>query len=121
VEFLSKVIPTLKNYALEVARVRSLDAGSAVVELRSEDSPMSTAFGAGFPEVLLVDFDARWRDRTARHLHQAAAGPSLTSRESAGRWSSSRAGHGETLRVARQSARARRLGGGAELEGTSIG
>jgi hypothetical protein len=55
VEFLSKVIPTLKNYELEVARVRSLNAGSAVVEL-SEFADVD-GVRREFPEVLLVDFD----------------------------------------------------------------
>ena len=55
VEFLSKVIPTLKNYDLKVTRVRTLNTDSAVVEL-SEFADVD-GVRREFPEVLLVDFD----------------------------------------------------------------
>jgi len=55
VEFLSRVIPTLRNYELRVRRARRLDADSAVVEL-SEIVDVS-GVRTEFPEVLLFDFD----------------------------------------------------------------
>ena len=56
VEFLAKVVPRMKNYGLEVSRVRLLGAASAVVEL----SEFADVDGERreFPEVLLFDFDA---------------------------------------------------------------
>ena len=57
VEFLSKVIPTLRNYDLKVTRVRMLDSDSAVVEL-SEFADVD-GVRREFPEVLLVDFDEK--------------------------------------------------------------
>ena len=55
VEFLSGVIPTLRNYELRVRRVRKLDADSAVVEL-SEIVDVG-GVRTEFPEVLLFEFD----------------------------------------------------------------
>ena len=57
VEFLSKVIPTLRNYELKVTRVRMLNTDSAVVEL-SEFADVD-GVRCEFPEVLLVDFDEK--------------------------------------------------------------
>src|SRR5262245_28230467 len=55
VDFLSKVIPSLRSYDLRVHRVRTLAPASAVVEL----SELAEIDGARreFPEVLLFDFD----------------------------------------------------------------
>jgi hypothetical protein len=55
VELLAKVIPTLRNYDLRVARVRRLAPASAVVEL-SELADMGGE-RREFPELLLFDFD----------------------------------------------------------------
>jgi hypothetical protein len=55
VEFLSAVIPTLKNYELNVSRIRELADGSALVEL-SESLDMN-GLRREIPEVLLFDFD----------------------------------------------------------------
>jgi hypothetical protein len=56
VDFLAKVIPTLKNYDLKVSRVRVPSTGSAVVEL-SEFADVS-GVRTEYPEVILFDFDA---------------------------------------------------------------
>jgi predicted ester cyclase len=56
VAFLARVIPTLRSYDLRVARIRKLDADSAVVEL-SEFAEVN-GVRTEFPEVLLFDFDA---------------------------------------------------------------
>ena len=55
VEFLSGVIPTLRNYQLRVRRVRKINTNSAVVEL-SEFVDVG-GVRTEFPEVLLFDFD----------------------------------------------------------------
>ena len=55
VEFLSGIIPTLRNYELKVFRVRELDGGSALVEL-SETLDVD-GVRREFPEALLFDFD----------------------------------------------------------------
>jgi hypothetical protein len=55
VDFLAKVIPTLKGYGLEVARVRALAADSAVAEL-SEFAEVE-GVRREFPELILFDFD----------------------------------------------------------------
>ena len=55
VEFLSKVIPTLRNYDLRVERVRKLDGDSALVEL-CEIADVD-GVRTEFPEALLFDFD----------------------------------------------------------------
>jgi hypothetical protein len=56
VDYLAAVLPTLRNYELRVARIRSLEPGSVVVELTEhlDVDAVTTAF----PEVLLFDFDA---------------------------------------------------------------
>jgi hypothetical protein len=56
VEFLSRVIPTLPNYALEVRRTRKLGASSALVEV-SEILDVD-GVRTEFPELLVFDFDA---------------------------------------------------------------
>jgi hypothetical protein len=55
VDFLARVIPSLKGYELAVRRVRRLDGGSAVAEI----SELAEIEGARTetPEVLLFDFD----------------------------------------------------------------
>ena len=55
VEFLSGVIPTLRNYELKVFRIRELDGGSALVELR--ETLDVEGVRTEFPEALLFDFD----------------------------------------------------------------
>jgi hypothetical protein len=55
VDFLSRVIPALKSYELQVSRVREPSPGSAVVEL-SEFAEVD-GVRTEFPEVLLFDFD----------------------------------------------------------------
>jgi|SRR4029453_2668329 hypothetical protein len=55
VDFLSRVIPTLKNYELRVGRVRDLDAHAAVVEL-SEIADVD-GVRTEFPEVILFELD----------------------------------------------------------------
>ena len=55
VEFLAGVIPTLRNYALEVHEVRSLEGGS-VLALLSEILDRDGVRTA-FPEALVFDFD----------------------------------------------------------------
>lgn len=57
VDFLSKVLPSLSNYELAVARIRTLAPRSAIVEL-SETVDIEGA-RKEFPEVLLFDFDAQ--------------------------------------------------------------
>lgn len=55
VEFLSGVIPTLRNYELKVLRIRELDSDSALVEL-SETLDVD-GVRTEFPEALVFDFD----------------------------------------------------------------
>jgi hypothetical protein len=57
VEFLSKVIPALRGYELEVSRTRGLEDGSALVEL-SEIVELD-GVRTEFPEALLFGFDDR--------------------------------------------------------------
>jgi SnoaL-like domain len=56
VDFLSRVIPTLPNYQLEVRRTRKLGARSALVEL-SEILDVD-GVRTEFPELLVFDFDS---------------------------------------------------------------
>ena len=56
VAFLAQVIPTLRSYDLRVSRVRTLAAGSAVVELSEFADVAGTR--REFPELLLFDVDA---------------------------------------------------------------
>lgn len=55
VRFLSRVVPALPNYALEVSRVRALPDGSALVEL-SETLDVD-GVATAYPEALIFDFD----------------------------------------------------------------
>jgi hypothetical protein len=55
VEFLAGIVPTLKNYDLQVHRIRVIGEASALVEL-SEILDVS-GVRTEFPEVLLFDFD----------------------------------------------------------------
>ncbi len=59
VDFLAGVIPKLENYALDVARVRALDGGSALVEL--SESMDRGGRRETHPEALLFEFDAAGR------------------------------------------------------------
>ncbi len=54
-EFLSGVIPVLRNYELQVFRIREVDGGSALVELRETVDVGGTR--REYPEALLFDFD----------------------------------------------------------------
>jgi predicted ester cyclase len=56
VDFLARVIPTLPNYELVVHRVRTLDGGTALVELCELLDVQGVR--TEFPELLLFDFDA---------------------------------------------------------------
>lgn len=59
VEFLAGVVPKLANYALDVARIRALEDGTALVELSESmdrDGQRET-----HPEALLFEFDAAGR------------------------------------------------------------
>jgi len=55
VEFLSKVVPKLQNYDLRVRRIRTLDGGSALVEL-CEIADID-GVRTEHPEALIFDFD----------------------------------------------------------------
>lgn len=57
VGFLSKVLPSLENYELEVFRIRPLAPHSALVELSETVDIGGTR--KTFPEALLFDFDAQ--------------------------------------------------------------
>jgi hypothetical protein len=57
VDFLSKVLPSLSNYELEVSRIRELAPRSAIVEL-SETADVDGE-RKRFPEAMLVDFDTQ--------------------------------------------------------------
>jgi ketosteroid isomerase-like protein len=59
VEFLSRVVPTLPNYALSVTRIRKLGEVSAVVELT--ESLDVDGVSREFPEALFFDFDEEGR------------------------------------------------------------
>jgi hypothetical protein len=56
VAFLSDVIPKLPGYALDVARIRALEGGGAVVELSETIDRDGGRFRT--PEALLFEFDA---------------------------------------------------------------
>lgn len=57
VDFLAKVLPSLRNHELEVSRIREVPPHSAVVELSETMDIEGTR--KTFPEVLLFDFDAQ--------------------------------------------------------------
>jgi uncharacterized protein (TIGR02246 family) len=59
VAFLADVIPKLPNYALDVARIRALESGGAVVELSETIDRDGGRFRT--PEALLFEFDAAGR------------------------------------------------------------
>ena len=59
IEFLAGVIPTLANYALDVARIRALEDGTALVEL--SESMDRDGHRETHPEALLFEFDADGR------------------------------------------------------------
>jgi hypothetical protein len=59
VAFLADVIPKLPNYALDVARIRAIDGGGAVVELSETIDRKGARFTT--PEALLFEFDAAGR------------------------------------------------------------
>jgi hypothetical protein len=56
VDFLAHIIPTLKGYDLKVARIRSIDARSAVAEI-SEFADVR-GVRTEHPEVILFELDA---------------------------------------------------------------
>jgi ketosteroid isomerase-like protein len=55
VDFLASVMPTLENYALDVARVRSIEGGGALVEL--SESMDRDGRRETHPEALLFELD----------------------------------------------------------------
>jgi hypothetical protein len=59
VEFLARVVPALPNYALDVARIRALEGGGALVEL--SESMDRDGDRRTYPEALLFGFDAAGR------------------------------------------------------------
>jgi len=59
VEFLANVVPNLANYALDVARIRALEDGTALVEL--SESMDRDGRRETHPEALLFEFDAAGR------------------------------------------------------------
>jgi hypothetical protein len=59
VEFLAGVIPKLPNYALDVARIRAIEGGGAVVELSETIDRKGLRYTT--PETLLFEFDAAGR------------------------------------------------------------
>lgn len=59
VEFLAGVIPKLPNYALDVARIRPIAGGGAVVELSETIDRKGLRYTT--PEALLFEFDAAGR------------------------------------------------------------
>jgi limonene-1,2-epoxide hydrolase len=59
VAFLAGVIPTLRGYALDVARIRALEDGGAIVEL--SESMDREGSRITHPEALLFEFDAAGR------------------------------------------------------------
>ena len=56
VAFLADVIPKLQDYALDVARIRALEDGAALVEL--SESMHRDGHRETHPEALLFEFDA---------------------------------------------------------------
>jgi len=59
VEFLAGVIPKLPNYALDVARIRPIAGGGALVELSETIDRKGLRYTT--PEALLFEFDADGR------------------------------------------------------------
>lgn len=59
VDFLAEVVPKLPNYALEVARIRALQDGSALVELT--ESMDRNGQRMAYPEALLFEFNSAGR------------------------------------------------------------
>jgi hypothetical protein len=59
VEFLAGVIPKLPNYALDVARIRAIAGGGAIVELSETIDRKAGRYRT--PEALLFEFDADGR------------------------------------------------------------
>jgi hypothetical protein len=59
VAFLAGVIPKLSNYALDVARIREIAGGAAIVELSETIDRKGARFTT--PEALLFEFDAAGR------------------------------------------------------------
>jgi len=55
VDFLARVVPALPNYALDVARIRALEGGGALVEL--SESMDREGGRRTYPEALLFEFD----------------------------------------------------------------
>ena len=59
VEFLSRLLPTLPNYALKIARIRKVGEASAIAELT--ETLDVEGVSREFPEALLFDFDEAGR------------------------------------------------------------
>ena len=59
VEFLSRVLPTLANYALTVTRIRKIGEASAVAELT--ETLDVEGVSRDFPEAIFFDFDEAGR------------------------------------------------------------
>jgi hypothetical protein len=59
VEFLARVVPSLPNYALDIARIRALEDGAALVEL--SESMDRDGDRRTYPEALLFEFDGAGR------------------------------------------------------------
>jgi uncharacterized protein (TIGR02246 family) len=59
VDFLARVVPALPNYALDVARIRALEDGAAIVEL--SESMDRDGGRRTYPEALLFEFDGDGR------------------------------------------------------------
>ena len=59
VEFLAGVIPQLPNYELDVARIRPIEGGGALVELSETIDRKGLRYTT--PEALLFEFDAAGR------------------------------------------------------------
>jgi hypothetical protein len=54
-EFLSRVVPTLPEWRLDVSRIRALDDGAALVEL--SETLAVNGVPTRYPEALIFDFD----------------------------------------------------------------
>ena len=59
VDFLARVVPALQNYALDVARIRAIEGGGALVELSESMDRDGTR--RSYPETLLFAFDGDGR------------------------------------------------------------
>ena len=59
VEFLARVVPALRNYSLDVARIRAIEGGGAVVEL--SESMDRGGVRRSYPDALLFAFDGDGR------------------------------------------------------------